>query len=303
MSRWTSAVEGASLGATVGSVAGPYGTMAGVPIGAVAGALAYEETDAERLERERLEELLLAQKAGTLGYTDQEMNVALNQAQGAISQQQQSQNVREAGLLAQADLGAGAFHRRREEEESLKRKEMEGARQKVVEKDIAEKRAQEKELLALSGLAEKRQALEREAMVSALTDVSGQVIGAGVDISKLTEAKKMQAALETKEFNAWESRLDEAFGGQGQASVSSQLSMYDNVQPQLARARFGAGADTGFNASQGFASTGLSNRLAMDQFNDLGMGGSFSYGASPLDFQALMREEERKRLLASLGAL
>ena len=119
----------------------------------------------------------------------------------------------------------------------------------------------------------------------------------------------MQAAMETKEFNAWEGRLSEAFGGQGQASVSSQLSMYDNVQPQLARARFGAGAATGFNASQGFASTGLSNRLAMDQFNDLGMGGNFSYGASPFsaitnqDFQALMIEEERKRLLASLKGL
>ena len=302
-SRLTGAAEGASLGATLGSSLGPYGTVAGAAIGGVGGAIAGGETDAERLERERMEELMRRQELGTLGLTEQEINVSLNKEQGALSQQQQAQAAQQAGLLATTGVGAGAYFKGQQEADAKARQEMAMARQQVEAKDVMEKRAQEAEIQTLAGLAETRQIQEREAMVSALTDVSGQVIGAGTDLNKLTEAKKMQAALETKEFNAWESRLDEAFGGQGQASVSSQLSMYDNVQPQLARARFGAGADTGFNASQGFASTGLSNRLAMDQFNDLGMGGSFSYGASPLDFQALMREEERKRLLASLGAL
>lgn len=308
-SRWTSAAQGASAGATVGGTVGPYGTVGGALVGGIAGAITSGETDAQRLERERLEDLMRRQELGTLGLTDQEINVSLNKEQGALSQQQQAQAAQQAGLLATTGVGAGAYFKGQQEADSRQRQEMAMARQKVEARDVMEKRAQEAEIQTLAGLAETREALERKAMVTALTDVSGQVIGAGTDLNKLTEAKKMQAAMETKEFNAWEGRLSEAFGGQGQASVSSQLSMYDNVQPQLARARFGAGADTGFNASQGFASTGLSNRLAMNQFNTLGMGGNLSYGESPFsamtnqDFQALMREDERKRFLASLGAL
>jgi hypothetical protein len=294
-SRLTSAAQGASTGATVGSTLGPYGTLAGAGIGAIAGGIAGGPSEAQLLEEKRMAELMRRQELGTLGLTEQEMQVAMGQAQGAISQQQQAQNAQQAGLMASQDLGAGAVFRAQQEEDSLKRREMEGARQKVVQRDIIEKRLQEQELTTLAGLAEKRQELEREAMVTALTDVSGQAIGAGTDIFKLTEAKKKEAAMETKEFDAWDKKFDTAFGGQGQASVGAQMDMYDNVQPQFASAPLGM---TGFGGSPG-----LSERLATQQFNTLGMGGNFSYGENPLDFQALMREQKRKRLLASLGEL
>jgi len=298
-SRLTGAAEGASLGATLGSSLGPYGTVAGAAIGGVGGAIAGGiETDAQRLERERMEELMRRQELGTLGLTGQEMNVALNKEQGALSQQQQAQAAQQAGLLATTGVGAGAYLKGQQEADARARQEMAMARQKVEARDVMEKRAQEAELMTLAGLAEKREALERKAMVKALTDVSGQVIGAGVDLNKLTEEKKKKAALETKEFNAWESRLDEAFGGQDQASVSSQLSMYDNVQPQLARAPLGV---------TGFGSPGLSERLAMDQFNTLGMMGDFEFnqgpGAAditPLDRKLLRANQIRQ--LAGVGS-
>ncbi len=262
-SRLTSAAQGASTGATVGSTLGPYGTLAGAGIGAIAGGIAGGPSEAQLLEEKRMAELMRRQELGTLGLTEQEMQVALGQAQGALSQQQQAQRAQQAGLMASQDLGAGAVFRAQQEEASLKRKEMEGARQKVVERDIDEKRAQEAELMTLAGLAEKRQELEREAMVAALTDVSGQVIGAGTDLNKLTETKRKQAAMETKEFNDWEKRLDAAFGGQPELSVGAQMDMYDNVQPQFASAPLGV---------TGFGSPGLSERLAMQQFG-LGLPG------------------------------
>ena len=283
-SRLTSAAQGASTGATVGSTLGPYGTLAGAGIGAIAGGIAGGPSEAQLLEEKRMAELMRRQELGTLGLTEQEMQVALGQAQGALSQQQQAQRAQQAGLMASQDLGAGAVFRAQQEEASLKRKEMELDRQKALKRHLDEKRAQEAELMTLAGLAEKRQELEREAMVAALGDVSGQVIGAGTDLNKLTETKRKQAAMETKEFNDWEKRLDAAFGGQPELSVGAQMDMYDNVQPQFASAPLGM---TGFGGSPG-----LSERLAMQQFG-LGLPGA---GITSLD-RGLMQANQNRQLL------
>ena len=135
-SRLTSAAQGASTGATVGSALGPYGTLAGAGIGAIAGGIAGAPSEAQLLEEKRMAELMRRQELGTLGLTEQEMQVALGEAQGARSQQQQFQRAQQAGLMAQADLGAGAVFRDQQERDSLKRKEMEGDRQKVLQRDI-----------------------------------------------------------------------------------------------------------------------------------------------------------------------
>ena len=155
-SRLTSAAQGASKGAQIGALTplGPaMGGLVGAGVGAIGGALMGGETDAERMQRERLEELMRRQEMGQLGMTDQEINVALNQAQGALSQQQQAQRAQQAGLLATTGVGAGASMRAAQEEASQERREMADARQRVEAADAAQKRAEEQELQALGIIA------------------------------------------------------------------------------------------------------------------------------------------------------
>ena len=230
-SRWTSAAKGAAAGASTGSALGGFGTLAGAGLGAIAGGIAGGPSEAQLLEEKRMAELMRRQELGTLGYTDQEMQVVLGEAQGARIQQQQAQRAQQAGLMASQDLGAGAVFRAQQEEASLKRKEMEFDRQKALEKHLDEKRLQEAEITTLAGLAEKRQELEREAMISSLIDVSGQITGAGIDFFKAEETARKAEAMAKKEDDAAVARLKEQRGGQDAAAVKAQQSIYDNKPP------------------------------------------------------------------------
>jgi hypothetical protein len=221
-SRWTGAAEGAATGASLGTAIAPgYGTAIGAGVGAIGGAIAGGETDAQRLERERMEELMRRQELGTLGLTGQEMQVALGQAQGALSQQQQAQRAQQAGLMASQDLGAGSVFRAQQEEASLKRKEMEGARQKVVERDIAEKRAQEAELMTLAGLAEDRATQEREAMISSLGSLATTTAAAGQAVWQREQAKELLAKQEETKKALLDTQWNKAMAGQDDAAVDA----------------------------------------------------------------------------------
>lgn len=222
-SRLTGAAEGAATGASLGTAIAPgYGTAIGAGVGAIGGAIAAGgETDAQRLERERLEELLLAQKAGTLGLTGQEMNVALNQEQGALSQQQQAQAAQQAGLLATTGVGAGAYFKGQQEADAKARQEMAMARQKVEARDVMEKRAQEKELLALSGLAEDRATQEREAMISSLGSLATTTAAAGQAVWQREQAKELLAKQEEIKKALLDTQWNKAMAGQDDAAVDA----------------------------------------------------------------------------------
>tara|TARA_R110002051_G_scaffold324613_1_gene422695 strand:+ start:2335 stop:3288 length:954 start_codon:yes stop_codon:yes gene_type:complete len=231
MSIWTAAAKGAAAGARTGSALGGFGTLAGAGIGAIAGGVAGGPSEAQLLEEKRMAELMRRQELGTLGYTDEQMNVALNQEQGALSQQQQAQAAQQASLLATTGVGAGAYLKGQQEADAIAKYEMVVARQKAEERGGVEQRAQEKELQQLAGLAERRQELEREAMISSLIDVSGQVTDAGIDFFKAEETSRKAEAMAKKEDDVAVARLKTQRGGQDAAAVRAQQSMHDNTAP------------------------------------------------------------------------
>tara|TARA_R110002072_G_scaffold266680_1_gene425558 strand:+ start:489 stop:1445 length:957 start_codon:yes stop_codon:yes gene_type:complete len=193
-SRLTSAVQGAASGASVGSAITPgLGTTVGAGVGALGGLLMGGETDAERIQREKLEELQRRQELGQLGLTDEEMNVALGQAQGALSQQQQAQRAQQAGLLATTGVGAGAALRAGQEEASQARREMADARQRVEQADLKQKQAEEEQITQLAALEQQRAAQEREALISGIGDLGQQIYIGGQLKSQREAAIELQS--------------------------------------------------------------------------------------------------------------
>ena len=234
VSRLTSGVEGAASGAGIGTAYGGPGiaTAIGAGVGALGGALMGGETDAERLQRERFEELQRRQELGQLGLTDQEMNVALGRAQGALSQQQQAQRAQQAGLLATTGVGAGATMRAGQEEASQARREMADARQRVEEADVAQRRAEEEQLVQLGALEQQRAAQERAAMLQAVTEGAGQIQrskelsflqGQAEDVRDQQARKRAEAA--DAAVKAAQQARSAAYGNQDVESIESSPTM------------------------------------------------------------------------------
>jgi hypothetical protein len=223
-SRWTSAAQGAGSGASLGtSIAPGLGTAIGAGVGAIGGLIAGGETDAERMQRERMEELMRRQELGQLGMTDQEINVALNQAQGALSQQQQAQRAQQAALLATTGVGAGATMRAGQEEASQQRREMAEARQRVEEADAVQKRAEEQQLVELTALEQQREAQEREAMLSALTQTAAQLYRGGQLASQRETARELQAKQTEDAAAALKAQNKSVRAGQSAETVNSDF--------------------------------------------------------------------------------
>jgi hypothetical protein len=223
-SRLTSAAQGAASGASIGTALAPgVGTAIGAGVGALGGALMGGETDAERMQRERMEELMRRQELGQLGLTDQEMNVALGQAQGALSQQQQAQRAQQAGLLATTGVGAGAAMRAGQEEAAQERREMAEARQRVEEADVAQRRAEEEQLVQLGALEQQRAAQEREALLSALGETATQVYMGGQLAEQRAAARELKAKQTEDAKRIAERQLAKARAGQSAATVDADF--------------------------------------------------------------------------------
>ena len=223
-SRLTSAAQGAASGASIGTALAPgVGTAIGAGVGALGGALMGGETDAERMQREQLEELMRRQELGQLGLTDEEMNVALGKAQGALSQQQQAQRAQQAGLLATTGVGAGAAMRAGQEEASQQRREMAEARQRVEEADVAQRRAEEQQLAQLSALEQQRAAQEREALLSALGSAATVAANAGRLVSEREAAIELQAKQKEDAAASLKAQNKAARAGQSAATVNADF--------------------------------------------------------------------------------
>lgn len=245
--RFTSALQGAAQGAGTGTAIGSpgLGTAVGAGVGALTGLLTGGETDAERMQRERMEELMRRQELGQLGMTDQEINVALGQAQGALSQQQQAQRAQQAALLATTGVGAGATMRAGQEEASQQRREMAEARQRVEEADIAQRRAEEQELQALGQLEQRRAEQERAAMLQAVSAGTGQIQRAKELGFAQEEARRRQDALARREEARIEAATKKALGGGEFDSTRQAFSGLASGQPQPAAAPAAAPAVDG----------------------------------------------------------
>jgi hypothetical protein len=223
-SRLTSAAQGAASGASIGTALAPgVGTAIGAGVGALGGALIGGETDAERMQRERMEELMRRQELGQLGLTDQEMNVALGQAQGALSQQQQAQRAQQAGLLATTGVGAGAAMRAGQEEAAQERREMAEARQRVEEADVAQRRAEEEQLVQLGALEQQRAAQEREALISALGETGTQLYIGNKLGQERAAARELKAKQTEDAKRIAERQLAKARAGQSAATVDADF--------------------------------------------------------------------------------
>jgi hypothetical protein len=160
---------------------------------------------------------------GQLGLTDQEMNVALGRAQGALSQQQQAQRAQQAGLLATTGVGAGAALRAGQEEASQARREMADARQRVEEADVAQRRAEEEQLVQLGALEQQRAAQEREALISSLGSVGTEAYVAGQLVSQRETAMELQAKQTEDTAAALQAQNKAARAGQSSATVDADF--------------------------------------------------------------------------------
>ena len=230
-SRLDDALQYGSQGAATGfALGGLPGAAIGAGIGAIGGTIAGAETEGEALQRERMEELMRRQELGQLGLTDQEMNVALGQAQGALSQQQRAQRAQQAGLLATTGVGAGAAMRAGQEEASQQRREMAEARQRVEEADVAQRRAEERELQVLGQLEQKRAAEERAAMLDALGTTASTISGLrdaemlqkqAEDVRDQRERKAAEEKKAAAERN--QKRREAMYGGKTQTAISASL--------------------------------------------------------------------------------
>ena len=286
-SRLTSAAQGASSGAQIGTAIAPgLGTAIGAGVGALGGAIFGGETDAERMQRERLEELMRRQEMGQLGMTDQEINVALNQAQGALSQQQEAQRAQQAGLLATTGVGAGASMRAAQEEASQERREMAEARQRVEAADVAQKRAEEQQLVELTALEQQREAQEREAMLSALTSTATQLYAGNQLAAQREAAKELKAKQTEDDAAAIEAQNKSVRSGQSAKTVNSDFEqMYSGGGQQTTADVVAANQPMG---------TAVTTPAALDRFDILALqeAGALSQGATGVPPEIIQRALE-----------
>lgn len=287
MSRWTSAAQGAATGASIGTALAPgVGTAIGAGVGAIGGAIAGGETDAERMQRERMEELMRRQELGQLGLTDQEMNVALGQAQGALSQQQQAQRAQQAGLLATTGVGAGAAMRAGQEEAAQERREMADARQRVEEADVAQRRAEEEQLVQLGALEQQRAAQEQEALISALSETGTQLYMGGQLAQQRATARELQAKQTEDARAAYEKMLAKRRAGQSAATVNADFERISGGGFQQTTADVVAA-----NQPMG---TPVTTPAALDRFDILALqeAGALSQGATGVPPEIIQRALE-----------
>jgi hypothetical protein len=189
MQRTSSALRGAQAGAALGlGAVGPVGGAIGGLAGGAAGFLMGGPSEMQTLRDEQLKKLLDAQKFGTLGLTEEEMNqLRANTIDPVLAQQ------RQAELLYNAQLGGGGAttgHVQRVglEREALERAELARGQQQINNINMQAALAQEAELNRMMEQREEEIQASKQAAIRAaleLAPVAGDV-GAGLATKKLT---------------------------------------------------------------------------------------------------------------------
>jgi hypothetical protein len=144
-------------GAKFGSKFGAYGALAGGIVGGVYGMgaslLGQRYSESEGLADQRLLELLRQAEAGELGLTGTEQQEIFGRLSAPMLANERAAQQQALQAAASQNVGAGAFFRGAQQQETGRAQTMAIAQQELLRQDLA-KRAQQKELL--EELLEKR---------------------------------------------------------------------------------------------------------------------------------------------------
>ena len=144
-------------GAKYGSAWGPYGALIGGIAGGVQGMATHlwgqRYSESEKAADQRLLNLLRQAEAGELGLTDAEQQEIFGRLSAPTLANERAAQQQALQKASSKDVGAGAFFRGAQQEETARAQTMAIAQQELLRQDLA-KRAQQKQLL--EELLEKR---------------------------------------------------------------------------------------------------------------------------------------------------
>ena len=187
-SRYSSAASGAATGASIGSAFAPgIGTAIGAGLGAIGGAAFGGPSETEQARLKRLQELQRRQELGTLGFTDEEINVRLGAAQGQAQQQMQADRQEQASLLGAQDLGAGSFAKGQQAQAQREQTVMAQLANQVQQENMQKAAQQEAELSGLQTSQLNQEEYERQQLLASGASIAG-TLGTDRDTADRQEA-------------------------------------------------------------------------------------------------------------------
>ena len=187
-SKYSSAASGAATGASIGSAFAPgIGTAIGAGLGAIGGAAFGGPSETEQARLKRLQELQRRQELGTLGFTDEEINVRLGAAQGQAQQQMQADRQEQASLLGAQDLGAGSFAKGQQAQAQREQTVMAQLANQVQQENMQMAAQQEAELSGLQTSQLNQEEYERQQLLASGASMAG-TLGENRDRSDREEA-------------------------------------------------------------------------------------------------------------------
>ena len=194
-SRYSSAGQGAVAGAQLGSAIGPTGALVGGALGALGGAVMGGPSETEEARLKRQQELQRRQELGTLGFTDEEINVRLGAAEGQAQQQMQADRQQQATLLGAQDLGAGSCARGQQAQAQREQTVMAQLANQVQQENLQKAAQQEAELAALQGSQIQQEEYDRQQALSGAMGAAQSAISSGMREEERTFNRQRLAAL------------------------------------------------------------------------------------------------------------
>ncbi len=147
-------IEGAKIGtAFVPGIGTAIGAAAGGTLGLVGALKGQRLTESEKAANERLLGLLRQAEAGELGLTDEEQQVIFERLSAPALIDQRAAQQRALQAAASQDVGAGAFFRGAQQEETARAQQLAGVQQELLRQDLEERARQE---ALIEGLLEQR---------------------------------------------------------------------------------------------------------------------------------------------------
>ena len=137
-------------GAKYGAAFGPYGALIGGIAGGVQG-MATElwgqrYSESEKAADQRLLNLLRQAEAGELGLTDAEQQEIFGRLSAPTLANERAAQQQALQAAASQDVGAGAFFRGAQQEETARAQKLAGMQQVLLQQDLAKRAQQEKRL-------------------------------------------------------------------------------------------------------------------------------------------------------------
>ena len=137
-------------GAKYGSAWGPYGALIGGIAGGVKGMATHlwgqRYSESEKAADQRLLNLLRQAEAGELGLTDEEQQEIFGRLSAPTLANERAAQQQALQAAASQNVGAGAFFRGAQQEETARAQQLAGMQQVLLQQDLAKRAQQEKRL-------------------------------------------------------------------------------------------------------------------------------------------------------------